>query len=381
MVLDYSEIKRSSLKCKKIFSEYTQEATDGGEAGVMNFRFQTLDILRFVAALGVVLFHIDGSQGNWIGSLYLCVDLFFVLSGFVLEPAYPKRRNYCEMSKFIFRRFARLAPMVYSTLFFSMAYFLLIELRNFLTKGEDGANLDMSLTSILLSLLLLQIFSSQSLLFNYPMWSLSTEWIVNVFLLLPLSSKRRTANALFLLLLGLAPQIINLFSKQPEILIQLSRCLTGIIVGIILRRVFDSKNLQPSLNAFLILSSVLFLSTFIAFNSSTHVAPMVSVIPFTILVFTLASCERSMSLKCSESVSYWAGALSFGVYAWHVPLAGIVDRYAPEEFLSNAFLGTLTLTVFSCLAGFTVTKFIEMPVQSFIRKREGTELGCVGQKE
>ena len=341
----------------------------------MNFRFQTLDILRFIAALGVVLFHIDGSQGNWIGSLYLCVDLFFVLSGFVLEPAYPKRRNSREMSKFIFRRFVRLAPMVYSTLFFSVAYFLLIELRNFLKQGEDGANLDMSLTSILLSLLLLQIFSSQSLLFNYPMWSLSTEWIINVFLLFPLSSKRRTANALFLLLLGLAPQVINLFSKQPEILIQLSRCLTGIVAGIILRRVFDSKNLQFSRKTFLMLSSALLLGTFVVINSSMYVAPMVSVIPFTILVFSLASCEQSKSLRCPKSVSNWAGALSFGVYAWHVPLAGIVDRYAPEEFLSNAFLGTLTLTVFSCLAGFTVTKFIEIPVQSYMRKRERTELG------
>lgn len=340
----------------------------GDEAGVTIFRFQTLDILRFLAASGVILFHIDGSTGNWTTKLYLCVDLFFVLSGFVLAPTYPKHRDYREMSKFILRRFVRLAPMVYSTLFFSITYFLLIELKNVLNVGEEGKNIDLSIFSIFLSLLLFQIFSNQALLLNYPMWSLSSEWIINILLLFPLSSKTRKTNTTFFLIFGLTTQVVNLIFKQPEILVQLSRCLTGVSAGILLRFLFESKKFHLSFKAYSMLCLFLTLSALVVLNSSMYVAPMISIIPFLILVFFLASIEQSINLRCPKLISYWAGVLSFGMYAWHVPLGGVVETFVPKYFQSTIFMSALILIIFSCIAGFVVTKLVERPAQNYIQR-------------
>ena len=58
-------------------------------------RFQALDALRGVAALTVMGFHFQGTlpalSNEITRSSWLFVDFFFVLSGFVLAPAFLSR--------------------------------------------------------------------------------------------------------------------------------------------------------------------------------------------------------------------------------------------------------------------------------------------------
>jgi peptidoglycan/LPS O-acetylase OafA/YrhL len=55
-------------------------------------RFVTLDALRGIAALMVVLFHAGRVLGAWMPRFgYLAVDLFFILSGFVIAHSYDRR--------------------------------------------------------------------------------------------------------------------------------------------------------------------------------------------------------------------------------------------------------------------------------------------------
>jgi peptidoglycan/LPS O-acetylase OafA/YrhL len=68
----------------------------------------TLDGLRGVAAFAVVLMH----AGALAPRAYLAVDLFFLLSGFVLEHAYGARlADGWNPLKFLNKRFARLYPL------------------------------------------------------------------------------------------------------------------------------------------------------------------------------------------------------------------------------------------------------------------------------
>jgi peptidoglycan/LPS O-acetylase OafA/YrhL len=77
--------------------------------------FQVLDFLRGVAALCVLLLHwFDGIGLRWFGRAGLCVDFFFVLSGFVIAHSYADRLAGGKMSRihFVWVRFVRLYPMV-----------------------------------------------------------------------------------------------------------------------------------------------------------------------------------------------------------------------------------------------------------------------------
>jgi len=77
-------------------------------------RVEALTFLRFLAAMGVVLFHFGGSAeiavGPGVGPMM--VTFFFVLSGFVLAITYLPRAQF-DARRFFFNRLSRIAPVYY----------------------------------------------------------------------------------------------------------------------------------------------------------------------------------------------------------------------------------------------------------------------------
>lgn len=80
--------------------------------------FRSLDGLRGIAALLVAFYH--WNVFHWMFSFYgyMAVDLFFVLSGFILAHRYLYACSIAKESDFLVARFARLYPMHLFALFF-----------------------------------------------------------------------------------------------------------------------------------------------------------------------------------------------------------------------------------------------------------------------
>ena len=79
--------------------------------------YPILDGLRGIAAIIVVTFHLaeplsTGRLDNLVNHGYLAVDLFFLLSGFVIGYAYDDRWHKMTVGSFFKRRIERLQPMV-----------------------------------------------------------------------------------------------------------------------------------------------------------------------------------------------------------------------------------------------------------------------------
>ncbi len=75
--------------------------------------FHTLDALRGIAAIGVVIFHMGGTfEPLATPGGYLAVDLFFMMSGVVLSHAYEARfRAGMGTLEFMRLRLIRLYPL------------------------------------------------------------------------------------------------------------------------------------------------------------------------------------------------------------------------------------------------------------------------------
>ena len=89
--------------------------------------YLALDALRGVAALSILLFHLDHWWGiPWLATnAYLAVDFFFCLSGFVLALAYAKDKyRTLGLGRFAAVRLVRLMPLVILANVISAAYLL-----------------------------------------------------------------------------------------------------------------------------------------------------------------------------------------------------------------------------------------------------------------
>lgn len=145
-----------------------------------------LTSLRFFAALWVILYAFwenlaVGFQPNLVAKGYLGVELFFVLSGFILSHVYleaagEKRFSY---SGFLWARIARVYPLHLATLFGVMALGV--------AASVAGMNIDsgvMAWSSLPANLIMVHAWGlAPEAGWNHPSWSISAEWFA--YLLFP----------------------------------------------------------------------------------------------------------------------------------------------------------------------------------------------------
>ncbi len=141
-------------------------------------RFIALDGWRGICALIVAIGHF-GRDDHFraipvIRNSYLCVDFFFVLSGFVVCHAYAgKLGSPGDVKNFVIRRFGRLWPLHMATLL----AFLLLFLVTLRLPGLSTGTGKTSFASFVSNVFLLQAFGlHDTVTWNYPSWSISAEF-------------------------------------------------------------------------------------------------------------------------------------------------------------------------------------------------------------
>ena len=86
------------------------------DAGVARHRFEVLDALRGLCAVGVVSLHFCEAYGKpaWLPHSHLAVEYFLLLTGFTFIAAYDRRwaDGTLTLGGFLWRRFMRLWPLV-----------------------------------------------------------------------------------------------------------------------------------------------------------------------------------------------------------------------------------------------------------------------------
>ncbi|WP_206238915.1 acyltransferase family protein [Novosphingobium terrae] len=136
-------------------------------------RLPGLDALRGIAAIGIVIFHVPDILGNRLiaNRFYLFVDLFFLLSGFVITlSAEPRLAQGLSLQSFMRARLRRLWPM--------LAFGIALHALAFI--GQNGILHIIPL--MILGLLLVPVLTAGGLAYpiNGPQWSLVWELVANV---------------------------------------------------------------------------------------------------------------------------------------------------------------------------------------------------------
>ncbi|MEB0059211.1 MULTISPECIES: acyltransferase [unclassified Variovorax] len=173
-----------------------------------NPRLLTLDAMRGLAAIGVILFHLD-FIGPFAQSGYLAVDFFFLLSGLVIARAYQTRLDRgLPFTDFLLERVIRLYPLY-------LLGFLVGLLRRLAQIATDHT-IQMSwphlgISAVFNVLMLPSPATDELAPINGPSWSIYFELLVNVVWasVLVKASKRTLAAYVVVLCIALCALIVG----------------------------------------------------------------------------------------------------------------------------------------------------------------------------
>jgi peptidoglycan/LPS O-acetylase OafA/YrhL len=336
--------------------------------------------LRGVAALWVVAYHfreaLIGSvprlAESAIGVGYLAVDMFFILSGFVITLNYGKMFGELSLGNakiFVLARFARLYPV---HLFMSLVYLLNpLTILLFSTSKDLGARYGAGY--YLLSLLLMQNWGlTTETEWNIPAWSISTEWFAYLMfpaLLAGSAIRRETPAVLVAAVIALMVALFGLFIAAGAASIGadiprlgLPRCLLEFMAGIGLCRLYLATR-APTVRA---QTGLLATASAGAIATALFGLPDFLFLPaaFCLVVLSLAGESSVVCRLLSSGPLLFLGEISYSLYMVHYFVRDWVKFAAGDNPGALTFLFYVVLAI---AAGFVLNGLVEKPGRSLFR--------------
>ncbi|MDP1664539.1 MAG: acyltransferase [Methylobacter sp.] len=146
--------------------------------------YASLDLLRGVAAICVLLYHTDflfDARGVILPKAYLCVDFFFALSGFVIAANYSlEARPKILFRQFLIARLARLWPLLAASVsigFFVMGAKLYQDFHYLDTLPLIGS---VAFNALMLPSFFQPYSIDRLYIFNGAAWSIFFELMINI---------------------------------------------------------------------------------------------------------------------------------------------------------------------------------------------------------
>lgn len=295
-----------------------------------------LDSIRGIAAVSVILYHISWvnfvEAQAYVRNSYLMVDLFFVLSGFVISYAYGKKiASAPDFLKFMWLRFWRLWPLHFAFLI----VFLIIECLKALVQWRFGLIANNPAFSINnFSSFVGNVFLVQSLhiyndlTFNYPSWSISVEFYTYILFgsVVFISGNKRTLLIWLVVICGISLGALVLLGADGFALAHsfgIVRCLFGFFLGVLTFALYErSWNSSIIANnkrliSYLTLAVVIVFCLFLALKSRGFSDFAIYPLSAAVVLFVALTPSDGPTRFLRTTPFVWLGTISYSIYMVH----------------------------------------------------------------
>lgn len=342
-----------------------------------------LTSLRIVAALWVLAYHFRDHLGLDVDRLgvvakgYLGVDLFFILSGFILSHVYlgrfeAKRFNY---GSFLWARLSRIYPVHLVTLAATIGIWLV--------GMKVGAKFDpVAFDPAVLPQHLLLIHAwgtTPSVQWNFPSWSISAEWFA--YLAFPLAAVlvlgfRRVAWLAVILVLGLFALTFWALQSYGLPLSEVTRLgfiriIPAFLMGAALYRLGQTISLPRPMA----LTGAALAVIWIVVASTLRLSDLAIWPAFGLLIFSLAEASKTNARGIlGAAVLVYLGEVSYSVYMTHLPVDiayfHTLSKVAPGISGPAAWVAWLGVFVATLLISMATYHLVERPARNWMRTHD-----------
>jgi peptidoglycan/LPS O-acetylase OafA/YrhL len=323
--------------------------------------------LRALAIIPVILFH---SNSSFFSGGFLGVDVFFVISGYLMTSIIitEKKNNSFSFLNFYERRVRRLLPALYFVLLLSLIlsiiYMLPYQIKEF------GQSLFSSI-----------LFSSNIFFwFKTDYWSQSAEltplihtWSLSIeeqfYLLFPLglvffnSQKKIKIFLIIILVLSLGAFLyIRSIDQISESFYLLHFRMWELILGA-LAFFFKAKFLKKYDNYINLIALLLLIFSLSFFNNNTNSALLYLTPTFSIFLLLIYKTKDSLVLKIlSNKVLVFIGTISYSLYLFHQPVFSF-SRILNIQKNDNLVINVILIIIIFVLS-YLSFKFVETPFRN-----------------
>tara|TARA_B100000780_G_C21102575_1_gene445021 strand:- start:769 stop:1896 length:1128 start_codon:yes stop_codon:yes gene_type:complete len=359
-------------------------------------KIEELESIRGLAALLVVFFHIPKWNSlldiGIINNGYLMVELFFVLSGFVIYNAYAKKIiSTKDLIRFQFLRFGRLYPV---HLLFLVVY-IFIEVAKYFAQYKFGISspnsqpfLENNLAALFQHIFLIQAIgpTGNDLTFNGPAWSISVEFFT--YLLFGVGVLFFHKNKEFFFSVLALISLLMLTTETTFGFSSLVRCFAGFFIGCLTANIIGkSSTTVPSYISLLIFVAIFF---FLQIKTPHEYDLMIYFLSSTLIASLVLSKQGLLKKILNLKILTWLGSISYAVYMSHSSIIWVMNQVVriilkkPELIIDgqsipqlseiDTLIGWILIVVLVLLVSKFVLHFIEKPLRKKSRHFAFTKL-------
>jgi peptidoglycan/LPS O-acetylase OafA/YrhL len=340
-----------------------------------------LDLMRFIASAGIVFHHsheffVPVTKSPFLvreqmAGLALFVDLFFVISGFVIAYIYHDRMNsFVDYITFLQRRVGRLVPLHWLTLLAFIAMWSMLVLLHHSGTYTPSFKPE----CIAETALLMHSFVSCGRTFNGVTWSISAEMVM--YIAFPIIAIIGARSAPLLLGIGLASLTVmmtivvsqhqwNLLGSSWIELSPVLRALPSFIFGAAL---FYNRGIVSRLPAPGFILVVVTTGLIVAMMSGVSQLLTLLIVYMVVIAAVAADLEGVPSATVRRLAPL--GQLTYSIYMWHLLFISFLLNAEGDKFLNGNTLSTTILVVACYISIFIISYlsffFIETPARRWI---------------
>lgn len=346
-----------------------------------------LESWRGIAAIIIVLYHSSFTvfdNNPLMKNSFLFVDLFFILSGFVMALSYSEKiTNGLNFKNYILLRLARLYPLHFFTLIVWLIYLLAKQylfIQGYGGSSQFNESSNENIYSFLTHLTLTQsMWLNEQVSWNMPSWSISTEFFAYIFFFFIHKLCKPSRYIVICIAISLLAYLSIYFIVGSNHLGLTAdggfiRCLGAFYIGVLIykSKIHQFKPIGKHINICEFLVIILLIT--VLFFADNFINQLITVLCMGLIIMVFANKNNGVIGSILESKALKTiGKWSYSIYMTHSIINSVIEVFItnlfPQAYNHFSTSTNVAINLFILITTIYTSKYTYIYIEEFFKNK------------